>query len=394
MSAARTDLNHWLDVAASRRRAEHGVRTRRPLQAVDSVRVHDGTRQLLNFSSNDYLGMLGDARLRQAASSALAHGGMGSGASALVTGYRPAHAELEQKIADFLGREAALVFSSGYLANLAVATSLVGKKDHIVQDRLCHASLIDAARLSGAGLRRYPHCDVDGLERQLSLTAQHQAMVVTDGVFSMDGDTAPLESMAHIAQQHQAWLVVDDAHGIGTLGPGGGGAVAEAGLTTHSVPVLVGTLGKSFGCMGAFVAGSAALIDHLVNEGRTYLFTTALPPAQAAAASAAVELVRQAADRRERLQYLIARFCRGASELGLDLLNSRTPIQPLLTGSASRAMDWSERLYEAGFLVTAIRPPTVARGASRLRITLSAAHRENDVDRLLDALESCQLHFA
>jgi len=306
-----------------------------------------------------------------------------------VTGYSPEHQRLETELADFLEREAVLLCSSGYLANLAVATSLAGRGDRIVQDRLCHASLIDAARLSGARLARYAHADVQALRRQLDSEHQGRTLLVSDGVFSMDGDVAPLRDMAELAGRHEALLIVDDAHGIGAIGPGGRGATFEAGLGAREVPVLVGTLGKAFGAFGAFVAGSRALVEHLVNEARSYIFTTALPPALAAAARAALERVRRDEWRRDQLRHLIVRFRAGAVARGIPVSDSDTPIQPLVLRDSARALGVSRALADLGYRVTAIRPPTVPRNTARLRITLSAGHSPEQVDGLLGALEQC-----
>ena len=269
-------LQDWLAHAADRRRKHHLQRDLRSLEALDLMTVGLQGQPLVNFSSNDYLGLANETSLAQAASRGAHQHGVGSGASALVTGYRNVHRALEEELADYLQRERVLLCSSGYQANLAVLSALASRGDVIVQDRLCHASLIDGARLSGAELRRYPHQDMKGLERQLDRSTQGHALVVTDGVFSMDGDVARLERLVGISKRHGAWLVVDDAHGFGVTGPQGRGCVADAGLGEDEVPVLVGTLGKAFGCSGAFVAGSAALIDHILNEGRTYLFTLSL----------------------------------------------------------------------------------------------------------------------
>jgi len=269
------DLGNWLQGCASKRKAQHLVRQRRVLTGNHPVEVQAGSAALLNFSSNDYLGLASHPELVDSLKEAAEHDGVGSGASALVTGFRSQHHELEQELAQFLEREKALLCSSGYLANLAVATSLTGKGDVIIQDKLCHASLIDAARLSEARLLRYAHADTEALQRQLAVKNDGNTLVISDGVFSMDGDTAPLQDMAELCLKHQAWLAVDDAHGIGVCGPGGRGSVAAAGLCAQQVPVLTGTLGKAFGSFGAFVAGSEALINHLVNEARSYIYTTA-----------------------------------------------------------------------------------------------------------------------
>jgi len=391
MGAPGNGLDRWLAEASGRRRREHLQRQRLALRTLDPVRVDLGGRELINFSSNDYLALAGDPALAAAAARGAEMHGVGSGASALVTGHRTVHRELERELADFLQRERVLLCASGYHANLAVLSSLAGRDDVIVQDRLCHASLIDGARLSGAELRRYPHGDLKGLARQLERGCRGHALVVTDGVFSMDGDRANLHGLARACRASGAWLVVDDAHGIGASGPGGRGSVAAAGLGQDDVPVLVGTLGKAFGCSGAFVAGSEALIEHVVNEGRTYLFTTALSPAVAEAAREALRLVRTEPWRREALDRCIAQFRSGAKALRLPVMDSESPIQPLMIGAAADALRISEELLSRGLLVKAIRPPTVPRGSSRLRITLSAGHDEQQVGRLLEALSECMV---
>ncbi len=309
----------------------------------------------------------------------------GSGASALVTGYQPCHQALEEALADFLGREAVVLTSSGYLANLAALTALAGRGDTIVQDRLCHASLVDAARLSGAQLKRYPHGDAAAARRQLSGTDGHR-LLVTDGVFSMDGDAALLTELAALARDEQATLVVDDAHGIGVLGEGGGGLCELQNLGEDEVPVLIGTLGKAFGAAGAFIAGTRALIEHLENHGRSVIYSTALPPVTVEAGLAALERIRSGQALRLRLEGHIRSLRQGAAERGIELLPSVTAIQPLLIGDASAALAVSGALERRGYLVTAIRPPTVPAGTSRLRITLSAAHEPEQVTGLLDAL--------
>jgi len=380
------DLDRWLEACATDRRAKHLERRRRVLSGSGPVETSVDGQLLLNFSSNDYLGLASHPELVKAFTEAANSHGVGSGASALVTGYREPHRLLEQDLAEFLQRERVLLCSSGYLANLAVATSLVGRGDEIIQDRLCHASLIDAARLSGARLSRYAHADMEALERRLETTGDGHKLVVSDGVFSMDGDTAPLKRMADLCRDHSAWLAIDDAHGIGVCGPGGGGSVAAAGFDEKQVPVLTGTLGKAFGCFGAFIAGSKNLIDHLVNEARSYIYTTAMPPALAAAARAALRRVIEDEWRREHLQTLIAHFREGAGKRGLELMVSDSPIQPMLIGESEAAMVVAESLMRQGFLVVAIRPPTVRPGTARLRITLSAAHQTTQLDALLDAV--------
>jgi 8-amino-7-oxononanoate synthase len=349
------------------------------------LRLPDGT-PLTDFSSNDYLGLAHHEALAAAMSASAARAGAGSGASHLVTGHGPEHEHLEEELADFVGRERALVFSTGYMANLAVMSALAARGETVILDRLCHASLIDGAQLSGAQLKRFPHADTHALAQLLATNAPRTALIATDGVFSMDGDLAPLPALAQLARQADAWLVVDDAHGLGVTGASGRGVLEHYGLTEEEVPVLVGTLGKAFGSFGAFVAGSATLIEFLLQKARTYIYTTALPQPVAAATRAALRLVRTEGWRRERLHALTARFRAGARAAGVQLTDSLTPIQPVPLGSAARALAAQQALRAAGFCVVAIRPPTVPAGRARLRITLSAAHTEAQVDGLISAL--------
>jgi 8-amino-7-oxononanoate synthase len=305
-----------------------------------------------------------------------------------VSGHCREHHALEEELAAFVGRPRALLFSTGYMANLAVVTTLLGRRDRVYEDRLNHASLLDAGLASGARFVRYPHADAAALARRLGRTAAGRALVVTDGVFSMDGDVAPLRQLAAVCRAHAAWLFVDDAHGLGVLGATGRGSVEAAGLGTDDVPVLMGTLGKAFGTFGAFVAGDDDLIETLLQRARTYVYTTALPPAVAAATRAALHVMQDEPWRREKVLGHVARFRAGASSLGLRLLESATPIQPLVLGSEASAVAASEALRAQGFWIPAIRPPTVPAGSSRLRITFSAAHEAADVELLLEALAS------
>jgi len=343
-------------------------------------------REVVNFCSNDYLGLAREPRLAEAFARAASELGTGSGASHLVSGHHPAHHALEELLAEYSGRERALLFSTGYMANLGLASALVGRGDTVLEDRLNHASLLDAGLLSGARFSRFPHADVPALARRLERTAAGRRLVLTDGVFSMDGDLAPLPAIAQACSRHGALLAVDDAHGLGVLGRAGGGTLEHFGLGAAEVPLLVGTLGKAFGCFGAFVAGGRDWIELLLQRARTYIYTTALPPAVAVATRAAVEMAWAEPWRRERLHGLVQRFRTGAAAAGLPLSSSSTPIQPLLLGEPGRAVAASEALLDRGFLVAAIRPPTVPRGGSRLRVTLSAIHEEADVDRLVAAL--------
>ncbi len=349
------------------------------------VTVSSG-RRLVDFSSNDYLALSRHPALIAAMSDSARRAGAGSGASHLVTGHGIEHARLEEELAAFTGRERALLFSTGYMANLAAVTSLAGRGEVVVLDRLSHASLIDATLLSAARFKRYTHADPAAADRALAASSAEAAVVATDGVFSMDGDVAPLRDLARVSRAHRAWLLVDDAHGLGVMGETGRGSLEHFGLDDDDVPVLMGTLGKAFGSFGAFVAGSAELIEFLIQKARPYIYTTALPQPVAAATRAALRIVERESWRRERLLSLTERFRRAAAEEALPLIRSSTPIQPVLLGSTSAALTAQHLLAEAGFWVVAIRPPTVPRDTARLRITLSAAHTEPQVDALVEAL--------
>lgn len=374
-----------LNEELARRKAGHLYRTRRVLQGPQSVEpVVDG-RRCLAFCSNDYLGLANHPQVIEALQRGAAEYGAGSGAAHLVSGHTAAHHALEEELAAFTGQPRALLFSTGYMANLGVVTALAGRGDTVFEDRLNHASLLDAGLLSGARMRRYPHADTQVLDAWLQ-EAAGERLIVSDGVFSMDGDLAPLPALCELARRHGAWLVIDDAHGLGVIGATGGGTLEHFGLGSADVPVLVGTLGKAFGTCGAFVAGSEELIETLIQTARTYIYTTAPPPAVAEATRASLRLVRTEGWRRAHLRGLIERFRRGAAQLGLPLMPSLSPIQPLLIGDSARALRLSERLLERGILISAIRPPTVPKGTARLRITFSAAHSEAHVDRLLETL--------
>lgn len=355
-------------------------------RSAGTTRVRVGDAELLAFCSNDYLGLAGHPRVVEAFVAAAGQWGVGSGASHLVSGHCREHHALEEELAAFTRRERALLFSTGYMANLAVVTTLSGQGDRVYMDRLNHASLLDAGLASGARFARYPHGDAAALAARMRRSDGARAMVVTDGVFSMDGDVAPLAGLAELCRRHHSPLFVDDAHGIGVLGAGGGGAVEAAGLDAQDVPILMGTLGKAFGTFGAFVAGSQLLVETLLQRARNYVYTTALPPAVAAASRTALRVMQEEPWRRERVLAHVDRFRRGAASLGLELLDSGTPIQPVLLGSELDAVTASEVLRARGLWVPAIRPPTVPSGSSRLRITFSAAHSEAEVDQLLEAL--------
>lgn len=374
------------------RKAEHLYRSRRVQDSPQAPQVISNGKSLLAFCSNDYLGLANHSDVIAAFKCGLDTYGAGSGASHLVAGHSRAHHALEEELAAFAGRSRALVFSSGFMANVGVLSALAGKQDQVFEDRLNHASLLDGGLYSGAAFKRYPHLDMGQLATLLEKTdTQGQRFIVSDGVFSMDGDVAPLAQLLAVAERNDAVVMLDDAHGFGCLGSTGGGltqAVGEQGCDTGEarLAILVGTFGKALGTAGAFVAGSEALIETLIQFCRPYIYTTALPPAVAEATRCSLRLVQQEAWRREHLQSLIAQFRAGCTQLGLTLTDSHTPIQGLLLGAAETALLASRSLEAQGLLVSAIRPPTVPNGTARLRISFSAAHTQEQVQRLLEAL--------
>lgn len=390
-AVSRPDLLDRLALQTAERAQAQLQRRLRVVERTEGAYIESNGRRLLAFCTNDYLGLAQDPRLVAALKEAAAASGVGTGSAHLICGHRREHAVLEEALAEWTGRERALLFSTGYMANLGVMQALLQRGELCVQDKLNHACLLDGAQLAGALLKRYPHADLEAAGRQLRSDIDGCALLATDGVFSMDGDIAPLRELVTLCVQEGATLMVDDAHGLGVLGADGAGCIAEAGLSEREVPILMATLGKALGCAGAFVAGSAALIEGLIQFARTYIYTTAMPPALAAATHCAVSIARNEDWRREKLNALIRRFRLGAGQLGLPLMSSRTPIQPLLLGDAERAQEASRTLEAQGLLVVAIRPPTVPQGQARLRITLSAAHEEAHVDQLLEALASLRL---
>lgn len=371
-------------------RAAGRWRTLRTLESAQSPgQVIDGQR-MLAFCSNDYLGLAADPRVAAAARAALDRYGTGAGAAHLVNGHTRAHAELEADLAEFTGRERALLFSTGYMANLGVLQALLARHDTVLEDRLNHASLLDASRLAGCRTRRYRHGDAEHAAALLEPDgSRHSRLIVTDGVFSMDGDLAPLPALAEAARHAGAWLMVDDAHGLGVLGARGAGSCEHFGLSPADVPILMGTLGKAFGTAGAFVAGSHALIEALIQFSRTYIYTTAMPAAIAAATRESLAIARRENWRRDRLRALGARLSHGLAQLGLASPGAGgiSAIQPVILGTSGAATAMADALRGEGLLVPAIRPPTVPEGTARLRITLSASHTETQVDRLLDAID-------
>jgi 8-amino-7-oxononanoate synthase len=375
-----------LSADLDRRRDASLYRQRKLAESAQQPEMRIDGRNLLTFCSNDYLGLASHPDVVRALQRGADEFGAGSGAAHLITGHSRVHHALEEALAEFTGRSRALLFSTGYMANLGVISALLGKGDHLYEDRLNHASLIDAGQLSRARMSRYQHGDMESLRRQMAQQDSGQALIATDGVFSMDGDIAPLLELAGLAHTQDTWLMVDDAHGFGVIGEEGRGTASHFGLGEEEVPILMATLGKALGTFGAFVAGSEELIETLIQQARSYIYTTAPPPAMAAATLESLRIARQESWRRERLNELIKQFRAGVSEMGLSLMDSPTPIQPILARSAAQAVAWSQQLEEAGILVSAIRPPTVPEGSARLRVTLSANHTERHLKRLLDAL--------
>lgn len=348
-------------------------------------------KNVLNFASNDYLGLAGNAEIAQAMADGALQWGAGSGASHLVSGHLAPHEALEKEIAAFVGFPRALTFSTGYLANLAIVPTLAGRGAAIFSDKLNHASLIDAmqlAKANGAEVQRYPHGDVTALERLLATSTTATKLIVTDAVFSMDGDLAPLPLLYALAERYDAWLVIDDAHGFGVLGKNGRGSLSHFNLPATPRILLMGTLGKAAGVGGAFVAGSETAVEFLLQKARSYIFTTAAPPAIACALSKSLALIENGDARRANLFARIGQLRDGLAGLPWQLLPSATAIQPLIVGDNEAALALANALWERGFWVPAIRPPTVPKGTARLRISLSAAHNAGDIDHLITALRS------
>jgi 8-amino-7-oxononanoate synthase len=360
-------------------------RKRRVIDSPQGTRVRVDGRELLNFSSNDYLGLASDPRLVDAVRRSLGEYGVGTGASPLVSGHMRVHEEAEERFAAFCGLPRAILFGSGYAANIGILTVLAGPDAEVFGDRLNHACLHDGARLSRASYIRYPHLDMEALERGLAASRAAVRIVATDTVFSMDGDVAPVPRLVELCERHDAWLVLDDAHGVGVLGERGRGSLEHFGVASPRI-VYMATLGKALGGYGAFAAGSDEAIEWLLQRARTYIFSTALPPMMAAAASAALAIVSSDASLVARLRERVAQFRRACEAFGVPVAPSGTAIQPVVVGEAARAVEVSAGLADRGFLVPAIRPPTVPKGTSRLRVSLCAAHTREEVERLARAL--------
>ena len=360
-------------------------RVRRLLASPQRARVTVDGRDYVAFCSNDYLGLAADPRLAAAAREGIDRYGVGGGASHLILGHGTAHHELEEALAQFVRLPRALLFSTGYMANMGVVSALTGRGDAVFADKLNHASLNDAALVSRAAFKRYAHNDLDALARLLATTTARRRLVVTDAVFSMDGDIAPVAALLELCERHDAYLFIDDAHGFGVLGEAGRGTLEHFGITSDRI-IYMATLGKAAGVAGAFVAGDETLIETLIQNARTYIYTTATPPLLAHALLASLQIIAQEEWRRERLRALIAQLRDGLAASPWQLMPSETPIQPLLVGGNDAALALSARLAATGLLVPAIRPPTVPQGTARLRISLSADHEAADVARLVAAL--------
>ena len=383
----KTQLQQHLHNVISEKKLNYLYRQRLCHQQAQGVLLHIDKTPHLSFCSNDYLGLANDPQSNAVLQQAVAHYGIGAGSAHLVSGHQSAHQQLEQRLAKFTQREQALLFSTGYMANLGVITALVSRHDAIFMDKLNHASLVDAGLLSRAKIHRYRHGDMAHLAQLLRKSQARHRLIVTDGVFSMEGDIAPIPDLVALANKYQAWLMVDDAHGLGVLGEQGRGTLAQFNVDSDDVPILMGTLGKAFGGFGAFIAGDALLIDYLIQTARTYIYTTALPPALATAMTHTIETVEQADLQRAHLRHLIQTFKQLADEYAIPLLDSDTPIQGVILAQADIALAVSQQLYQQGILVTAIRPPTVPANSARLRITLSAKHTVAQVKQLIIRLK-------
>ena len=373
-----------MDLSARLAEQQAGGLTRRHriVEGPQQLHLRVNSQQLLNFSSNDYLGLANDSAVKQAFIEGVNQYGVGAGAAHLITGHTRAHHELEEALAEFTGRDRALLFSTGYMANVGVLSALTDRHDVVYQDKLNHASLIDAGLLSRADGRRYQHADVDDLRRQID---DRQGIIATDGVFSMEGDIAPLKSLAEIAQQNNLMLMVDEAHGLGVLGEAGQGSASMAGLGQAEAPILMGTLGKALGTYGAFVAGSETVIESLVQFARSYIYTTAPPAAIACATLMSLQIIQNEPLRRDRLFNNIRYFQQLANELGIDAGNNQTPIQSIKFMHIDTLMQAQQTLESRGLLVSAIRPPTAPE--PMLRITLTSEHQRQDIDELFTALD-------
>ena len=382
------DLNKKLKKSLDERKKQHRYRTRRINEGPQQVEMVIDGKKAISFCSNDYLGLANHPDIKQASIDAITKFGVGSGSAHLVNGHTIAHHQLEEELAEFTGYPRAILFSTGYMANLGLCQALVEKGDYIFEDRLNHASLIDGGLLSDARLQRYLHNDVTSLkQKMLKVESGSEKLVLTDGVFSMDGDIADLPALVNLCKKKNSWLMVDDAHGFGTLGETGRGCPQHFSLNATDVPIYMATLGKAIGTAGAFIAGSEELIETIIQKARTYIYTTAMPAAIAEATRCSLQIVQNEPRHLANLNNNIAYFRDCCTELALPIENSQTAIQPIIIGDDYETLQISKQLFDNGFLVTAIRPPTVPEGTSRLRITLSAKHTHEHIDQLIDVLD-------
>jgi 8-amino-7-oxononanoate synthase len=381
------DLNHKLKQALDEKKQQHRYRKRRITKSPQQVEMTIDDRKVISFCSNDYLGLANHPDIKQAMIDGIKTYGVGSGSAHLVNGHSLAHHQLEEELAAFCGYPRAILFSTGYMANLGLCQALLDRGDYVFEDRLNHASLIDGGRLSGARLQRYLHNDISSLKTKLEkLTTDSTRLVLTDGVFSMDGDIAELPALSKLSKKHNSWLMVDDAHGFGVLGKTGKGSLQYFGLGHTDIPVYMATLGKAMGTAGAFIAGSDELVETIIQRARSYIYTTAMPAAIAEATRCSLHILQTEPEHLQNLNDNIRYFRICCNETGITIEDSQTAIQPLIIGDDATTVSVSEKLFENGLLVTAIRPPTIPEGTSRLRITLSAKHRREHVDRLIELL--------
>ena len=379
-------LDDMLAPALEERRALSRYRSRLSVESAQQVVVRRENREFINFCSNDYLGLANHPKVAEAFAAGIQKFGTGSGASHLVCGHSSAHHELEEVLADFVGRPRALLFSSGYMANLGTINALVGRGDLVLEDKLNHASLLDGGLISGAKFQRFHHNDADNLLTRLQNSPAQRKLVVVDGVFSMDGDCSPLDKICASSGQANAYVMVDDAHGFGVLGESGKGTIEHFDLTQNDVPVLMATLGKAAGTFGAFVAGSEILIETLIQFSRNYIYTTAIPPAVAVASQKSIQILQEEGWRREHLSEQISYFQKLCGDAKIPVAKSATAIQPILLGEDKRAVQVAHHLEQKGLWISAIRPPTVPEGTARLRITLTANHQKHHIERLVECL--------
>lgn len=380
------DLQKEID----QRKVDGLFRQRKVVNSPQGALIEIDGIEFLNFSSNDYLGFANNEKLKNCMIEAVKKFGIGSASSQLLVGHLSPHKKLEDTLANFLNRDASLVFPTGYQANLAIASTLIDSSTVVLQDKLNHASLIDSALLSKGKLVRYRHNDVDHLKMLLEKYKQHDLIIMTDGVFSMDGDYAPLKEIAALCKTYNAILIVDDAHGLGVLGRTGAGLLEELNLNQEQVPLLVGTFGKSFGASGAFISGSCLHVEAFIQKARTYIYTTALSPAIAATMIEAVKMVINGEDLRKKIKSLIAHYKKLLKDTGLNQSESTSHIQPIIIGEAKKTLDVSKALYEKNILVSAIRPPTVPKDTSRLRISITATHTVDQLEHLVNSIKSVE----